>query len=135
MKKRHEHGVPHPHMRETMESPQHRSASSLRPSVFCIRFSVTFFNLGSLIIDALFSIVWNLQYHRCQSSPILANPRQSSPTVAIDLLESWTDAQRRSLSLAEWISLIQMQDSYAHIRKASFNGLTMREYHDHGRTS
>src|ERR1700733_5758001 len=70
-------------MAESTESPLHRS-------VFCIRFSV---KLSDLV-----------------SSPILAYPVQSSPSI------HWTESQRRSLSLAQWKSSIRMRNSYAHMR-------------------
>jgi hypothetical protein len=47
------------------------------------------------------------------SFPILANPLQSSPSI------SWTESQRRSLSVAQWRSPIRMRNSYAHMTESA----------------
>jgi hypothetical protein len=47
------------------------------------------------------------------SSPILANPVQSSPSIF------WTESQRLSLSVAQWRSPIRMRNSYAHMTESA----------------
>jgi len=65
--------VSHARMAESTESPLHRS-------VFCIRFSVKLFKLVSSPIDVSFPSFGIY-------SIVVANPRQSSPIIAIDLLD------------------------------------------------
>jgi hypothetical protein len=86
------------------ESHEHGETTCAYEGVNEVNFRVIAQSSASGSSSKLFNLV---------SSPILANPVQSSPSIF------WTESLRLSLSLAKWKSPIRMRNSYAHMREST----------------